>query len=279
MSDEILSLMGVDFKANEFIFRANGKSVKFDGFSKVYSEGATKKKSEESKDVLLPELSVDEKCQVKEIIPTQKFTKAPARYTEASLVKKLEENGIGRPSTYAPTISTIKDRGYVRLENRYFIPEEIAFLVTDGLVKFFPDVVDIEFTAKMEETLDTVAEGKTEWKKPIKDFYGPFKKEVEVATDNWPDQKPKDVATEEKCEKCGSPMVIKTGRFGKFMACSNFPECKNTKSIIESLGKCPKCKEGEIVAKRTKRGRVFYGCSTYPKCDWAAWKLEDIENS
>lgn len=275
MSEEILALMGVDVKAGQYTFRANGRAVKFDGFSKVYLNGTSKKQKENSKEVTLPDLKEGDSCDLKEILPTQKFTKPPARFTEASLVKKLEENGIGRPSTYAPTISTIKERGYVRIEDRFFIPEEIAFIVIDGLIKFFPDIVDIDFTAKMEETLDQVAEGKTAWKKPIEDFYGPFKKEVAVATDNWPDQKPKDEKTDEKCEKCKSPMVIKTGRFGKFLACSNFPECKNTKSIIESLGQCPKCEDGDIVAKRTKRGKVFFGCSKYPACDWATWKLEE----
>jgi DNA topoisomerase-1 len=275
MSDEILALVGVDIKAGDYTFRANGRAVKFDGFSRVYLEGNSKKQTEDAKEVTLPDLAEGDDCKLKEILPTQKFTKPPARYTEASLIKKLEENGIGRPSTYSPTISTIKERGYVRVEKSYFYPEEIAFIVNDGLVKFFPDVVDIDFTAKMEETLDAVAEGKVEWKKPIKEFYGPFKKEIGIATEDWDYEKPKDVETDEKCEKCGSPMVIKTGRFGKFLACSNFPECKNTKSIIESLGKCPKCEKGDIVAKRTKRGRTFFGCSNYPNCDWATWKLEE----
>lgn len=275
MSDEVLALVGADIKANDYTFRANGRSVRFDGFSRVYLEGTSKKQEKDAKEVTLPELNEGDICDLKELLPSQKFTKPAARYTEASLIKKLEENGIGRPSTYSPTISTIKDRGYVRTEKSYFHPEEIAFIVNDGLVKFFPDLIDIDFTAKMEEELDAVADGKMEWKKPVKKFYGPFKEEIKVAEDNWPDQKPKDVATDEKCEKCGSPMVIKTGRFGKFLACSNFPDCKNTKSIIESLGKCPKCEKGDIVAKRTKRGRTFFGCSRYPDCDWATWKLEE----
>lgn len=271
MSEEIMDLMGVDVKAGDYTFRANGKKVKFDGYSRVYHV------RQGDKDVILPDLKNNDVCEVKEIIPSQKFTKPPARYTEASLVKKLEENGIGRPSTYAPTLSTIKDRGYVRVEQRFLHPEDIAFVVNDGLVKFFPEVVDIDFTAKMEQELDDVAEGKYEWKKPIKEFYRPFMTDVKKAEENWDYEKPKDEPTNEVCEKCGSPMVIKIGRFGKFMACSNFPECKNTRTIAESLGPCPKCKKGNIIARRTKRGRTFFGCSRYPDCDWATWKLEDKE--
>jgi DNA topoisomerase-1 len=271
MTEEILDLMGVDIKAGDYTFRANGKAVKFDGYSKAYNIGAG------DKDVILPMLTVGDKCTVDGINPTQKFTKPPARYSEATLVKKLEEKGIGRPSTYAPTISTIKDRGYVRVEERFLHPEDIAFVVTDGLVKFFPDVVDVDFTAKMEDDLDNVAMGKIEWKKPIKEFYRPFMTEIKKAEEEWAYDKPKDVVTDEVCDKCGSAMVIKIGRFGKFMACSNFPECKNTKTIIESLGPCPKCKDGDIIARRTKRGRTFFGCSKYPDCDWATWKLEDLK--
>ncbi len=273
MSDEVLDLMGVDIKVSDYTFRSNGKKVKFDGFSIVYNNLAG------DKDIILPSLNVGDKCDVIEINPLQKFTKPKARYTEASLVKVLEENGIGRPSTYAPTISTIKDRGYVRVENRFLIPEEISFIVTDGLVKFFPDVIDVDFTAKMENDLDKVAEGKIKWKNPIKEFYGPFIFEVAKAEEAWDYEKPKDEPTDEICEKCKSQMVIKIGRYGKFMACSNFPDCKNTKSMAESLGPCPKCKDGNIIARKTKRGRTFFGCSNYPKCDWATWKLEDLDKN
>lgn len=273
MAEEILDLTGVDIKVGEYTLRANGKKVRFDGYSKVYLEGGAEKIAEDSKEVLLPDLKEGDKCKLEELEKLQKFTQPPARYSEASLIRELEKNGIGRPSTYAPTLSTIKDRGYVMLEQRRFVPEEIGFIVNDLLVENFPEIVSIDFTAKMEGQLDDVAEGKEDWKKPVKEFYAPFAKEIAKAEEKI-EKINTDVATDEVCEKCGKPMVIKTGRFGKFLACTGFPDCKNTKAIVEkAAGKCPECKEGDIVVRRTKRGRTFYGCSRYPDCDWATWKL------
>jgi DNA topoisomerase-1 len=273
MKEAILDLTGVDVKAGEYIFRATGKQVKFDGFTKIYLEGTPEKIAEESKEALLPKLEVGDDCELLKLDPQQKFTKPPARYSEASLIKALEEFGIGRPSTYAPTLSTIKDRGYVRLEARYFIPEETGYIVNDMLVKHFPGIVNVEFTAKMEEELDDVAEGKIEWKAPIKEFWGPFEKDLAEATEKI-EKINTDVETKEVCEKCGKPMVIRHGRFGQFLACTGFPDCKNAKPIVKTTGqKCPDCEKGDMVIKRTKRGKTFYGCSRYPECKWAAWKL------
>jgi DNA topoisomerase-1 len=266
MTPQVMELTGADIKAGAYTFRANGKRVLFDGFAKLYME------SKEEKDNILPELKEGDKCDLVKIDPQQKFTKPPARYSEATLVKALEENGIGRPSTYAPTISTIKERGYVRLENRYFIPEEIGFIVNDLLVKNFPEIVNVEFTAQMEAELDDVAEDKIPWKEPIKEFWTPFEAELGKAEQTI-EKINTDEATDEICDVCGKPMVIKTGRFGKFLACTGFPDCKNTKAINKPMGKCPKCEEGDIIQRRTKKGRTFYGCSRYPDCDWAAWKL------
>jgi len=277
MNPEILDLVRVDITAGDYLFRANGKQVKFDGFSRVYLEGSKGKQTGLNKEVILPDLELKEKCELINLDPQQKFTQPPARYSEASLVKTLEENGIGRPSTYAPTISTIKDRGYVVSENRYLTPQEIGFLVNDMLVEHFPGVVDIEFTAKMEEELDDVAEGKLEWKKPIKDFWGPFSKSLAAGEDNIVKMDLTE-ETDEVCEKCGKPMVIKHGRFGKFLACSGFPECKNAKPLHNKTGqKCPECKEGDVVIRKTKRGRTFWGCSRYPDCKWASWEAPKSE--
>jgi DNA topoisomerase-1 len=272
MMPEILDLVRVDVTAGDYLLRANGKQVKFDGFSRVYLDGSKGRQTDLNKEVILPELKMGEKCNLLALDPQQKFTQPPARYSEASLVKTLEENGIGRPSTYAPTISTIKDRGYIITENRYLVPQEIGFLVNDLLVEHFPEVVDIDFTAKMEESLDNVAEGKMEWKKPVKEFWVPFAKSVALGEEKIVKLDLTE-ETDEICEKCGKPMLIKHGRFGKFLACSGFPECKNAKPLHTKTGqKCPECKEGDVVVRKTKRGRTFWGCSRYPDCKWASWE-------
>jgi DNA topoisomerase I len=276
MTEEVLTLTGVDIAAGVYTFRANGKKVKFDGFSRVYLEG--KDEEIDEKDVILPNIKDGDKCNLDKLRPEQKFTKPPARYSEATLVRVLEENGIGRPSTYAPTLSTIKDRGYVRLENRYFIPEEVGFIVNDMLVENFPEIVNIDFTAKMEEELDEVAEGCRDWKVPIREFWIPFSKTLEAKGEAI-EKINMDEETDEICEKCGKPMIIKAGRFGKFLACTGFPDCKNTKAIKTTTGqKCPTCKEGDIVVKKTKKGRTFWGCSRYPDCDWASWQAPKTED-
>jgi len=251
-----------------YTFRANGQIMKFDGFLKIYP---SKVKENE-----LPALVMGESVHAKTITPSQHFTEPPPRFTEASLVKALEENGIGRPSTYAPIISTIQDRGYVeRFERKNLKPKEIGFIVNDMLVEHFPEIVDIQFTARMEGELDEVAEGEKEWKPVIKEFYEPFAKHLAEKYENVEKQNMVE-ETDEVCEKCGKPMVIRRGRFGKFLACSGFPDCKNTKTLKSNNSdaidmKCPKCIEGNVVIRRTGRGRVFFGCSRYPECDFASW--------
>jgi DNA topoisomerase-1 len=268
MPEAIFDATAADIKAGEkYIFRATGTTLRFDGFLKIYPL-----KFEE---ISLPELSMNERLNLVALKPNQHFTEPPPRYTEASLVKALEKFGIGRPSTYAPTMATIQDRGYVaKDEQKRFIPTEIGTIVNDILVEHFPEVVDIGFTAKMEEELDEIAEGKIAWQPVIKEFYEPFAKRLE---EKYEEVKKHEVTetTEEICEKCGKPMIIRIGRFGKFLACSGFPECKNTKPLKsepQTIGmKCPKCGAGDIVIRRTRRKRIFYGCSRYPECDFASW--------
>lgn len=294
------------------VFRTSGARLIFDGFLKVLPDSGKEK--------LLPELNKGEAAALKTLSPIQHFTEPPARYSEATLVKALESYGIGRPSTYAPTISTVIDRGYVERAEKRLKPTELAMLVNDLLVKHFPEIVDYEFTAKLENDLDNIAEGQANWVPVIRDFYVPFKEHLTQKYDEVDKKEVTETATNEICEKCGSPMVIKFGRFGKFMACSNYPECKNTKQIsatgqieepettdekcpecdssmvvkrgrfgkflacsrypeckgvkkiLKTTGvKCPACKEGDIVEKRSKRGRNFYACSRYPECTFALW--------
>jgi DNA topoisomerase-1 len=239
---------------------------KFDGFTKVYSL-----KSEES---LLPELKVKEELNLLELNPLQHFTEPPARYSEATLVKALELHGIGRPSTYAPTLSTIQDRGYVEKdEQKKFKPTEMGTIVNDLLVENFPQIVDINFTAKMEANLDEIADGEVEWVPVIREFYGPFEKNL---TEKMAELKKldfnQDEPTDKICPDCGKPIVIRLGRFGKFFACSGFPDCKYTEKIVEKIGmKCPECKEGDIIVKKARGRKTFYGCSRYPKCKYASW--------
>ena len=253
-------------KVKSYIFRATGQILKFDGFLKVYPI-----KFEETE---LPPLEKDEILKLIKLIPSQHFTQPPPRYTEASLIKALEQNGIGRPSTYAPILSTIQERNYIEKdENRKFRPTEIGIVVNDLLVNHFPEIVDIGFTAEMEKDLDEIAEGKIKWVPVIKDFYDPFeenlqKKYREVSKKDFT-EKP----TEKICPKCGARLLIRLGKFGKFYACSKFPKCKYTESLEKNtLGiKCPKCKKGEITEKRTKKNKIFYGCNQFPKCDFALW--------
>lgn len=318
---------------DSLVFQAVGEMMKFDGFMKAYLEGKDDDIIEEENKI--PKLSVNEILQFHELIKDQKFTEPPKRYSEATLVKKLEGLGIGRPSTYAPTLDTIQERGYVELVEKRFQPQEIGNIVTDVLVEHFPTVVDYQFTAKMEDEFDEIAEGKLEWTKAIDEFYQPFaknltekNKEVKkddiikpeelkekcpecgkmllarlgrfgkfVACSGYPDckysrpfetkaeQKSGKVvgddgkmetvkqAEEQKCEKCGGKMVLKEGRFGKFLACENYPKCKNTKTVVEKTGiKCPDCEKGDVISRRTKKGRTFWGCSRYPECKYATWQ-------
>lgn len=267
MASALFDSVAADIKAKSYTFRANGQTLKFDGFLKVYPTKF------EEKD--LPDLEKNDKLDFIKLDSLQHFTEPPARYNEASLIKTLEKFGIGRPSTYAPTLATIQDRNYVeKNEQKRFKPTEMGTIVNDVLVKNFPEIVDIDFTAKMEKELDEVADGKDTWQKTCKDFYTPFAKNLEnkykeVKKENFTEK------TDKICPKCGSPIVEKMGRFGRFYACSKFPECKYTESIENKnadLGiKCPKCKEGDIIARKTKRGKIFYGCNRFPKCDFALW--------
>ncbi|MED3762542.1 type I DNA topoisomerase [Ureibacillus sp. FSL K6-8385] len=270
MAPAILDTVTVELKNSDCVFRANGSQVKFSGFMKVYIEGTDDQTEEMTK--LLPELEVGDKIKSIEINPKQHFTQPPPRYTEARLVKELEELGIGRPSTYAPTIDIIQRRGYVQLENKRFIPTELGEIVHSLMVEFFPEIIDIEFTAKMEADLDKIEEGKVDWIQIIDTFYKEFEKHVKHADEAIEKIEIKDEPAGENCELCGAPMVYKLGKYGKFMACSNFPECRNTKTITKPIGvKCPKCKTGEIVERKSKTKRVFYGCEKYPECDFMSW--------
>ncbi|WHY63514.1 type I DNA topoisomerase [Cytobacillus firmus] len=270
MAPAVMDTMSVDLKNGEVIFRATGSKVKFPGFMKVYVEG-TDDQSEE-KDNMLPDLKEGDEVLKKDIEPKQHFTQPPPRYTEARLVKTLEEQGIGRPSTFAPTLDTIQKRGYVALDNKRFIPTELGEIVLELIMEFFPEILDIEFTAKMEKDLDYVEEGKVNWVQIIDDFYIDFEKNLKIAEKEMQEVEIKDEPAGEDCEQCGNPMVFKMGRYGKFMACSNFPDCRNTKPIVKDIGvKCPKCEEGNIIERKSKKRRIFYGCDRFPECDFISW--------
>ena len=237
---------------------------------KVYVEGVDHNKKEEES--FLPDLEKGEKIASKNMKPEQHFTQPPPRYTEATLVGTMEKQGIGRPSTYAPTLETIIRRGYVTLDNRRFIPTELGEIVIEMVNEYFPEITNVDFTVKMEEELDQIEEGKVEWVKIIDDFYRDFHVRLEKAEEEMKSIEIKDEPAGIDCEKCGHPMVYKMGRYGKFMACSNFPDCRNTKPILKKIGvTCPTCKKGEIVESKSKKNRVFYGCERYPDCEFVSW--------
>jgi len=249
-----------------YTFRATGQILKFEGFLKVYPLQFLDKE--------LPELKEKEILNLKKLIPSQHFTQPPPRYTEATLIKALEENGIGRPSTYAPIISTIQERNYVAKDSKKrFFPTEIGMIVNDLLVSHFPKIVDVGFTAEMEKNLDLVAENKKKWTDVCWEFYKPFKENLDKKYKEVSKKDITEIPTKEKCPKCQAPLVIRLGKFGRFYACSNFPKCKYTKPLeSKSLEiECPKCKKGKIVEKRTKRNKIFYACERYPDCDFALW--------
>ena len=265
MTPEILDTMAVTIEQNGVMFRANGSKTKFAGFTKAYPAA-------KEKDNKLPELAVGDLVQMAKTSPEQHFTQPPARYTEAALVKALEENGVGRPSTYAATIETIQKRGYVRIDVKKFVPTELGELVQNTVQEFFPDVTNIKFTAQVENDLDNVENGKENWVKVIDDFFKPFSQELEKAEVEMEKIVLKDRLAGFNCDVCGAPMLEKMGRYGKFYACSRFPDCRNTQTIVEEIGLgCPKCGIGQIVERKTKRGRTFYGCSRYPDCDFVSW--------
>lgn len=270
MAQAVMDTMTVDLENGEVLFRATGSNLKFPGFMKLYVEGTDDEVEERQN--MLPDLKEGDAIIFKDIDPKQHFTQPPPRYTEARLVKTLEELGIGRPSTYAPTLDTIQKRGYVALDNKRFIPTELGEIVLTLILEFFPDILDVEFTAKMEKDLDRIGEGKERWVEVIDEFYQEFEKHLEKAEKEMQSVEIKDEPAGEDCELCGSPMVFKMGRYGKFMACSNFPECRNTKPIVKEIGvTCPKCKEGQIIERKSKKRRLFYGCNRFPDCDFLSW--------
>jgi len=260
--------------AHEYLLRSSGSSVKFAGFLVVYEEARDEdKKSESDDDVRIPSGLVEgQKQELVRLIPEQHFTQPPPRFTEASLVQTLEENGIGRPSTYAPTLSTIQARGYVQRIDKRFVPTETGILVNDLLIQHFPDIVDLKFTVRMEDDLDRIASGNEDWVRVMREFYGPFSQEVEKAQKEMPVTKSEPEPIGRACPKCGHDLVIRYGRYGKFISCSNFPQCRHTEPWLEKIGvTCPK-DSGDIVERKTRKGRVFYGCNNYPECDFTSWK-------
>lgn len=268
MTEARLETTTVSFDANGCTYRATGTKVLFPGYTAIYTEGRDDSAEEEA---AIPTVSANDIFRAEKVEKEQKFSQPPARYTEASLVKLLEEKGIGRPSTYAPTISTIIERGYVRREKKQLVPTELGFVVTKIMKENFSDIVDIKFTADMESKLDLIKDGEEPWKEVIREFYGPFEKTLEKASESIEKVVIPDEVSDVKCEKCGSMMVYKMGRFGKFLACPNFPNCRNTKAIVEKTDvKCPLC-GGEIIKRKSKKGKVFYGCEKYPECSFVSW--------
>lgn len=271
MKPALYETLTVNISAGEYIFRASGSRKVFPGYTALYMEGNDEGKEE--KDIMLPDLEEGEKLELKEYKSEQKFTQPPARYTEASLVRVLEDMGIGRPSTYAPTISTIISRGYVVRDARILYPTDLGFIVNDLMDKYFPKIMEYKFTAAMEEKLDKIEEGEVNWRDLLNEFYPSFADYLSHAEQDIGKIEIKDEESDVVCEKCGANMVIKTGRYGKFLACPNFPKCRNTKPIVEEINiPCPKC-SAQIVVRKSKRGRKFYGCSNYPECDFVSWDM------
>ncbi len=264
MTAAVFDTVKVNLTQNGVLFIANGSQIKFKGYMAVYNDS--------DKTKVLPEMIKEETVKKISANPEQHFTQPPARYSEASLIKTLEENGVGRPSTYAPTLETIQKRYYVRLVSKRFEPTELGEIVNSLIIEFFPDIVDVKFTAEMESKLDEVEVGKEEWQKVIDQFYKPFEKEVVKAEEQMEKIQIKDEPAGFDCDVCGHPMVIKLGRYGKFYACSNFPDCHNTKAITKEIGViCPICQKGQVIERKTKRNRIFYGCDRYPDCDFTSW--------
>jgi DNA topoisomerase-1 len=270
MSQALFDQTVVDVTAGEYGFRATGTIMRFPGFTRVYDEGKDEESAGKGR-IRMPELNENEDLDCRKLEPKQHFTEPPPRYTEAALVKALEENGIGRPSTYSTIVETIQARGYVTQQERRFMPTEIGTAVNDLLVEHFPKILNLAFTAQMEGDLDKVAVGHENWVTLLRSFYGPFASELEEAEKRLPRLELRDEPTDEICPKCGRPMVIKTGRFGRFISCTGYPECKTAKPIVKETGvPCPKC-GGAIVERRSKKGRTFYGCANYPNCDFISW--------
>lgn len=266
MTPEILDTMAVTIEQNGVIFRANGSKTKFQGFTKAYPAA-------KEKDNTLPDLVEGDQIKLATIHPEQHFTLPPARYSEATLIKALEENGVGRPSTYAPTLDTIQRRNYVRIDARKFVPTELGEIVQTIVENSFPDVTNMKFTARVEHELDEIEIGDKQWVPVIDSFFKPFSKELEIAEATLEKVIMHDELAGMDCEICGAPMLVKMGRYGKFYACSRFPDCRNTQTIVKEIGLiCPKCTKGQIIERKTKRQRTFYGCSRYPDCDFVSWE-------
>ena len=264
MTAAIFDTMNVRLGQNGVIFTANGSQIKFDGYMAVYNDS--------DKNKMLPDMEQGDTVTRTSSNPEQHFTQPPARYSEANLIKTLEENGVGRPSTYAPTIETIQKRYYVKLVSKRFEPTELGEIVNKLIVEFFPDIVNVTFTAEMEQKLDDVEIGKEQWQKVIDGFYQPFKLELAKAESQMEKIQIKDEPAGFDCDVCGQPMVIKLGKYGKFYACSNFPDCRNTKQIVKAIGvTCPLCQEGQVIERKSKRNRIFYGCDRYPACEFTSW--------
>jgi DNA topoisomerase-1 len=270
MKPAIYDTMAVNIKADDYDFKANGQSLRFKGFMTLYVEGTDEK--EEKEEGILPELQENQEVKLLKINPKQSFTEPPARYTEASLVKTLEEKGIGRPSTYSPTITTILERRYIQKKQKQLVPTELGKIVNKILTENFTDVINVEFTAKIENEFDEIAEGKEQWKQMIREFYGPFEKELEKVEKELEHVELVDEVSDVPCDKCGRMMVYKYGKYGKFLACPGYPECKNTKPIVETIDvPCPKC--GAVVqVRKTKRGKKYFICENNPQsCDYISW--------
>ena len=275
MKPAIYDTMAVNIKANEYDFKANGQNLRFKGFMTLYVEGTDGK--EEQEEGMLPELVEKQEVKLEKINPKQSFTEPPPRYTEASLVKVLEEKGIGRPSTYSPTITTILERRYIEKIQKQLQPTELGKIVNKLLIENFSDVINVEFTAKIENEFDEIAEGKEEWKKMIREFYGPFEEEVEKVEKELEHVKLVDEVSDVKCEKCGRMMVYKYGKYGKFLACPGFPECRNIQPIVETIDvPCPKC-GAKVQVRKTRRRKNYYICENNPKsCDYISWNKPKV---
>ncbi|WP_088825262.1 type I DNA topoisomerase [Listeria goaensis] len=270
MTPAVLDTMRVDLDNNGVTFRANGSKIKFAGFMKVYVESNDDNKEE--KENILPDLEKGDKVNYETLEQRQHFTQPPPRYTEARLVKTLEEIGIGRPSTYSPTLDTIQRRNYVSLTNKRFMPTELGEIVNELIEEYFPEILNVSFTANMESELDEVEHGKQQWVRVIDEFYKSFEPNVERADKEMEKIEIKDEPAGIDCDVCGAPMVYKMGKYGKFLACSRFPDCRNTKPIVKEIGvTCPKCKKGHVIERKSKKKRIFYGCDRYPECDYVSW--------
>lgn len=266
MAPAILDTMSVQLEQQEVQFRASGSKIKFDGFLKLYQD------DQKTPDNILPDLKEGQAVHLLDTDPEQHFTQPPARYTEATLVRALEENGVGRPSTYSPTIETIQRRYYVKLNGRSFEPTELGEIVDNLIEKYFPDIVNIDFTAQLETELDEIEAGKEQWTTVVDKYYQPFSKELVAADQKIEKLQIKDEPAGMDCEVCGAPMVIKLGRYGKFYACSRFPDCRHTQAITKEIGvTCPRCQKGQVVERKSKKNRLFYGCSRYPECEFVDW--------